>query len=398
MENIRNIINAQLRQTYDKKYDMEAGKQFLNVFSNGSCYTLKSSIGLHKFLASNDIEIPYQELAEKLTSEFNKEYFDVQIKEKDIVITFKNNYIHDHIKKLLNMTDILTSGHKKRILVDFSSPNIAKDMHVGHLRSTIIGDSICKLYELQGHEVHRINHIGDFGLQFGMIIQHLLETHPNYYKINLTISDLQTFYVESKKRFDNEPEFQKNAYQKVVMLQSGDMKILDAWEYIKYRSSLSYSSIKYADLSTMRTTDYKFSFDKMINFKGNTGTYQLYQYVRISAIMRNAGDYHVKHALANIDNFVINEPEEKNVCHLILIFPEIIDKMNNDLMFHTLCSYLYDLTDAFSKFHKKCRCLHFNEKDQLITVDYNRLLICIATQKIIKICFDILGIRPLERM
>lgn len=83
-------------------------------------------------------------------------------------------------------------------------------MHVGHLRSTIIGDSICKLYELQGHNVMRINHIGDFGLQFGMIIEHLLEKFPNYTNCNLTIENLQQFYAESKKRFDSDEEFKKS--------------------------------------------------------------------------------------------------------------------------------------------------------------------------------------------
>lgn len=80
---------------------------------------------------------------------------------------------------------------KKRIIVDFSSPNIAKEMHVGHLRSTIIGDSISRLLEYLGHDVLRLNHIGDWGTQFGMLIAHLQDKFPNYLTIVPPIQDLQ---------------------------------------------------------------------------------------------------------------------------------------------------------------------------------------------------------------
>lgn len=83
---------------------------------------------------------------------------------------------------------------KKKIIVDFSSPNIAKEMHVGHLRSTIIGDSICRLLEYLGHNVLRINHVGDWGTQFGMLIAHLQDKFPDYLTVSPPIADLQVFY------------------------------------------------------------------------------------------------------------------------------------------------------------------------------------------------------------
>ena len=83
---------------------------------------------------------------------------------------------------------------KKRVMVDFSSPNIAKEMHVGHLRSTIIGDSICRLLEFLGHEVLRINHVGDWGTQFGMLLAHLEDRFPNFAEETPPIGDLQSFY------------------------------------------------------------------------------------------------------------------------------------------------------------------------------------------------------------
>lgn len=119
-----------------------------------------------------------------------------------------------------------------RVVVDFSSPNIAKQMHVGHLRSTIIGDSIARLLEYLGHDVLRINHLGDWGTQFGMLIANLEERFPNFMNKSPSIDDLQSFYKESKKRFDEEEDFKKRAYDRVVKLQSGDPNCTKAWKLI----------------------------------------------------------------------------------------------------------------------------------------------------------------------
>lgn len=136
------------------------------------------------------------------------------------------------------ITSILRNGvrpitvKKQRIVVDFSSPNIAKEMHVGHLRSTIIGDSIARLLEYLGHDVLRINHVGDWGTQFGMLIAHLEDRFPDYATVSPPISDLQTFYKESKARFDTDEDFKKRAYAKVVLLQSGHKDSVKGWQLI----------------------------------------------------------------------------------------------------------------------------------------------------------------------
>uniref|UniRef100_A0A6P7FYZ3 Probable arginine--tRNA ligase, cytoplasmic n=1 Tax=Diabrotica virgifera virgifera TaxID=50390 RepID=A0A6P7FYZ3_DIAVI len=121
---------------------------------------------------------------------------------------------------------------KMRVLVDFSAPNIAKEMHVGHLRSTIIGESYCRLLEYLGHDVIRINHVGDWGTQFGMLIAHLEDKFPDFYIKSPPISDLQEFYKESKLRFDSDEDFKKRAYASVVKLQSFEPKHKKAWELI----------------------------------------------------------------------------------------------------------------------------------------------------------------------
>lgn len=105
-------------------------------------------------------------------------------------------------------------------------------MHVGHLRSTIIGESICRLLEFLGHDVLRLNHVGDWGTQFGMLIAHLEDKFPDFAKVSPPISDLQAFYKESKTRFDSDEEFKKRAYNRVVKLQSGDATTVKAWTLI----------------------------------------------------------------------------------------------------------------------------------------------------------------------
>src|SRR6202012_4068963 len=104
------------------------------------------------------------------------------------------------------------------VVVDYGGPNVAKQMHVGHLRSTIIGDAISRVLEFQGHRVIRQNHIGDWGTQFGMLIAHLRTVNPAG---DAPIEDLDKFYKEARKRFDNEPAFADKARETVVKLQAG---------------------------------------------------------------------------------------------------------------------------------------------------------------------------------
>jgi len=133
---------------------------------------------------------------------------------------------------LKNGVSIDTPHSNRKILVDFSSPNIAKEMHVGHLRSTILGDTICRILEFLGNDVMRINHVGDWGTQFGMLIAHLEDSSPNYLTEKPDIGDLESFYKAAKKRFDNDPDFMKRAQLKTVSLQTGDANCREAWTFI----------------------------------------------------------------------------------------------------------------------------------------------------------------------
>ncbi len=123
---------------------------------------------------------------------------------------------------------------KQKIIIDFSSPNIAKELHVGHLRSTILGDCLARLFEFLGHEVVRLNHVGDFGTQFGMLIAYLQEHCPNaLVRAEKTdLFSLMNWYRAAKKCFDLDPAFKKRAQQQVTALQKNEQNALCAWEKI----------------------------------------------------------------------------------------------------------------------------------------------------------------------
>ncbi len=106
----------------------------------------------------------------------------------------------------------------QRVVVDYSSPNIAKEMHVGHLRSTIIGDTLARVLELRGHAVQRFNHVGDWGTQFGMLITLLREEAPAALAGDeeLDISDLVAFYKRAKARFDADADFKETSRKAVA--------------------------------------------------------------------------------------------------------------------------------------------------------------------------------------
>ena len=98
-----------------------------------------------------------------------------------LLLLLQDEFLAEEVNTILHQGLVLGSTTEpENIAVDFSSPNIAKEMHVGHLRSTIMGESICRILEFQGHRVHRINHVGDWGTQFGMLIAHLEEEFPDY--------------------------------------------------------------------------------------------------------------------------------------------------------------------------------------------------------------------------
>lgn len=127
----------------------------------------------------------------------------------------------------------------KRVVIDYSSPNVAKEMHVGHLRTTVVGDSIARLREAIGDTVVRQNHIGDWGTPFGMLIEVLVRSEDPRQDLQQVRTDPNTFYKAARARFDQEPEFADAARRRVVLLQSGDPETLELWRTL-VSSSVDY--------------------------------------------------------------------------------------------------------------------------------------------------------------
>ena len=143
-----------------------------------------------------------------------------------INITLANKFL----AASLSEDPVTRTTKPQNIVVDYSSPNLAKEMHVGHLRSTIIGDALARLLEFQGHIVHRQNHMGDWGTQFGMLIAELELHLGEGEQADLALNDLELFYQQSKKHFDADPEFADKARAYVVKLQSGDAHCRKLWQ------------------------------------------------------------------------------------------------------------------------------------------------------------------------
>ncbi|MGB0767493.1 MAG: arginine--tRNA ligase [Phycisphaeraceae bacterium] len=133
-----------------------------------------------------------------------------------------------------------TLDRVETVVVDYSSPNVAKEMHVGHLRSTVIGDAIARVLAFQGYDVIRQNHVGDWGTQFGMLIEHLFEIGRADAS---DLGDLTKLYKEAKARFDSEPDFAERAKRRVVALQGGDEATLAAWQKLVAQSATYFASI-----------------------------------------------------------------------------------------------------------------------------------------------------------
>lgn len=500
-----------------------------------------------------------------------------------INITIQPQYIAQKIKQ--NQQDerlgVEKVSHPQKIIVDFSSPNIAKEMHVGHLRSTIIGDSIARLLEFRGHNVLRLNHVGDWGTQFGMLIAYLRQEKPEVLTTAnaVDIGDLVTLYKQAKIKFDHDPQFQETARQEVVKLQSHDPESIKAWELlcqqsrqefetiyqlldikltergesfynpfladvikdlekaniltedqgakcvflegfvnkegnplplivqksdggynyattdlaaIKYRIQqdkaeriiyvtdagqanhfaqvfqvakkanfvpdnvelvhvpfglvlaedgkkiktrsgetiklkdllteainkakqdlknrliaegrnegeefinqvsqvVGLSAVKYADLSQNRTTDYRFSYDKMLALQGNTAPYLLYAYVRVQGISRKGNIDLDK--IESKQDIILSEETELVLAKHLLQLDYIIKEVEKDLLPNRLCLYLFELSQKFNQFYDQCPILQAEEN-----VKISRLILADLTAKTIKLGLSLLGISVLERM
>ncbi|BAP42927.1 arginine--tRNA ligase [Pseudomonas sp. 21LCFQ02] len=465
------------------------------------------------------------------------------------------------------------AGAAQRVVVDMSAPNLAKEMHVGHLRSTIIGDAVANVLGYLGDTVIRQNHVGDWGTQFGMLLAYLQEKPTT----SDELSDLENFYRAAKQRFDESEEFADRARSLVVKLQAGDADCLALWQRfndislshcqktydrlnvnltpadvkgesaynddlanvvsdlksagllvesegaqcvfleefrtaddtplpvivqkagggylyattdlaaMRYRSkvlqadrvlyfvdqrqalhfqqvfevarragfthpgmqlehmgfgtmngadgrpfktrdggtvklidlldeaevrayalvkeknpeldeaelrsiakAVGISSVKYADLSKHRTSDYSFNFDLMISFEGNTAPYLLYAYTRIAGVFRKLGAPFD----ASQGQIVLEAEQEQELAARLAQFGEVLNNVAEKGTPHVLCAYVYDLAGLFSSFYENCPILGAQTPEQ----QQSRLRLAALTGRTLKQGLELLGLETLERM
>ncbi|MBL4581586.1 MAG: arginine--tRNA ligase [Gammaproteobacteria bacterium] len=195
-------------------------------------YQSNGVMSIAKKAGSNPRQLA-NDVVEKMTADANPliERFEVagpgfiNIHLSDSALMQRAAEIRSDLQKLIPQT-----AQAEKIVVDYSSPNLAKEMHVGHLRGTIIGDCLARVLERQGHEIIRQNHVGDWGTQFGMLISYMRELSASQGDLPTQLADLESFYRAAKKRFDADSDFADTARASVVKLQGGDADHLVVWQ------------------------------------------------------------------------------------------------------------------------------------------------------------------------
>jgi arginyl-tRNA synthetase len=171
-----------------------------------------------------------------------------------INITLADSGLEKQLQKLINDQRLGVCPEQKpqTIVVDYGGANVAKEMHVGHLRSAVIGDAVVRIMRFLGHDTKGQNHLGDWGTQFGMLIEYLIEID----KANQehTLSDLNIYYKKSKQRFDEDAVFAEKARQRVVALQGGDVQTLQVWQHLVAESKHQFQKV-YDKLNLLMTED-----------------------------------------------------------------------------------------------------------------------------------------------
>jgi arginyl-tRNA synthetase len=153
-------------------------------------------------------------------------------------LTFANEFLAGELRAAMVDPRLgVRTQAAKRFVVDYSAPNVAKEMHVGHLRSTVIGDAIVRMLEFFGHHVVRENHVGDWGTPFGMLIEHLIDLGEAEASRELSVGDLDMFYKQARQKFDADDTFKERARKRVVALQGGDAETLRMWKLLVAEST-----------------------------------------------------------------------------------------------------------------------------------------------------------------
>ena len=198
------------------------------------------------------------DIAESLSSQFSAHFRGIaEVSAVSGFVNFKAEpeWLAARLCELLPDDRLGVATEETRVAaVDYSAPNVAKEMHVGHLRSTVIGDAIVRMLMHKGHTVHRENHVGDWGTPFGMLIEHLLDLGEGNAADELGMGDLDGFYKQARGKFNSDEKFVERSRNRVVMLQSGDEETLRLWQVL-VDESMRYFNEVYGMLGVLLTND-----------------------------------------------------------------------------------------------------------------------------------------------
>jgi arginyl-tRNA synthetase len=160
-------------------------------------------------------------------------------------VTFSPEFLAEQLGKVAadDRLGVASAAAPLTVVIDYSAPNVAKEMHVGHLRTTLIGDALVRMFDFLGHDVIRENHIGDWGTPFGMLIEHLVDLGEERAAEHLSLGDLDGFYKEARAAFDASEEFQDRARQRVVLLQGGDDETQRLWALLVELSTKHFNTV-----------------------------------------------------------------------------------------------------------------------------------------------------------
>merc|ERR1712098_215166 len=175
-------------------------------------------------------------------------------------------------------------------------------------------------------------------------------------------------------------------------------KVLNEAELLAAETNLAYGCIKYADLSHNRVADYIFSFDKMLEDKGNTACYMLYAYTRIRSIARTAQVTEEQLKEARKEGLKLDHEKEIKLGKLLLRISEVLARISEDLLLHPIADFMYEVANTFTEFYENCYCVEKDKEGKIVKINWPRILLCEATASVLATCFDILGLKPVQRM
>ena len=252
--NILNELSKTVQEAFNNT-DLNDEPIILKASSNPDFgdYQINGVMGAAKKLKTNP-----RELANRVAEQLKQSpvFEKVEVAGPGFInLTLSTDFIEKNIQAALsdNRLNVGLPENNQTVVMDYSSPNLAKEMHVGHLRSTIIGDALHRVLRFLGANVIAQNHVGDWGTQFGMLVAYLVE-QQKIGNENIALADLEQFYRNAKVRFDEDAQFADTARQYVVKLQSGDSEVLKLWQYF-VEISLQHAQNIYTRLNTLLTPE-----------------------------------------------------------------------------------------------------------------------------------------------